>query len=114
MMRIINGSNEKIVGINIVMAQTFFTRLKGLMFHKSLKAGEGLLLRPCNMIHTFGMRFPLDVVFLSEEYEVLEIIENIKPNKMAPMIKEAVITLELPVGTVKNASIHKGDQLVLL
>ncbi len=113
MMRIINGANEKIIGANIKIAQTFFARLKGLMFQKSLMDGEGLLLCPCNMIHTFGMKFPIDVVFLSKKYVVLETVENLKQNKATSMIKGAAYTLELPVGIIKKANINKGDQIVV-
>jgi uncharacterized membrane protein (UPF0127 family) len=54
-------------------------RLKGLMFKKSLLPGEGILLMPCNSVHMGFMRFSLNLVFLSKEFEVMKVAENIAP-----------------------------------
>ena len=116
MKQIINLNNNSILADNIKVASTFWGRLKGLMFKPGLAKGECLIIRPCNMIHTFGMRFPLDVVFVAERgeaaYEVVHITENIKPNRVGTLVRAAGCVLELPAGTVKNSGTEVGDRLV--
>lgn len=115
MKQIVNQSNGSILADNIRVAGTFWGRLKGLMFKQCLTKGECLIIRPCNMIHTFGMRFALDVVFVAErgdaEYEVVHITENIKPYRIGNLVPKADCVLELPAGTVKISVTKVGDRL---
>ena len=64
-------------------ADTFFSRLTGLMFRKSYDTDKALHITPCNSIHMFFMRFPITVVFVNKENYVLKVVENMKPWKMA-------------------------------
>lgn len=113
-MHIVNKCSGYVLGSNIQCADTFISRLKGLMCRKGFEEGEGLLLSPCNMIHTFGMRFALDVVYLSGDFKVVHMIENLTPGHMTPMIKQAVSILELPAGMIEKAKIKLGDELHIL
>ena len=110
-MRIVNESKKSTIANYVILADTFFGRLKGLMFRRNLDIGEGLMLSPCNMIHTFGMRFNLDIIFLSKDNVVLYIIENFPPGKSSPMIHKANRVIELPVGTLKKSDTKLGDYL---
>lgn len=110
-MLIINYSRTSILAYNAKAADTFIARLSGLMFRKNFGKFDCLVLRPCNMIHTVGMRFPLDIVFISEDNLVLHAIENIKPCSMSPMIPSAAAVLELPAGTVTSTNTIIGDIL---
>ena len=110
-MKIINENNSEILADEIIVADNFFTRLKGLMFRKSLEEKLAMLIYPCNSVHTFFMKFPLDIVFLSKEYEVLHIIENMMPRKISPYIRKTKSVLELPAGVIKNTKTKKGDFL---
>lgn len=94
---------------NILVADNIITRLIGLMFRKRPLA-EGLLLEPCNSIHTFFMRYSLDVVFLNRENRAVKIIRNLQPWRMTWIYFKANKTLELPAGNLP-ASLKEGDLL---
>lgn len=110
-MKVYNVENNNIVGTNIRMADKFFARLKGLMFQKELPEGEGLIISPCNSIHMFFMNFPIDVVFLNKDDEVVALVEGIKPRQISKIYFNAAYVIELPVSTIKNADIKVGNRL---
>jgi hypothetical protein len=110
---LIKNFNNLILADRAKLAKTFMSRLKGLMFRKELDEGEGLILMPCNMVHTFGMRFPLDVVFISRDNTIVHTIQNLQPNRVSPMVKTAVRVLELPAGTISRTNTKEGDQLFI-
>jgi uncharacterized protein len=93
---------------DVKLADSFFTRLKGLMFRKDPIKDEGLWIMPCNAVHMFFMKFPIDVVLLNKENEVVEIYHSLKPWRMTKPVKSAYSTLELPAGTVKQLGIEIG------
>ena len=83
-------------------ANTFLKRFTGLMGKAHLPPGTGLLLYPCNSIHMMFMRFPIDVIFYDEEYNVVKVATNLKPWTgicVAPGAKGAI---ELPAGTLNR------------
>lgn len=79
-------------------AQSFGERLLGLMFSSEMKGFDGLLIDPCRSIHTFFMRYPIDVVFLSRRDEVVHIVRSMRPWRMSSFYWRAVKVLELPAG----------------
>lgn len=82
------------------MAQGWWGRARGLLGRAELPAGHGLLINPCSAIHTLGMRFPIDVVFLNAQGRVVSLHRAVPPNR--PLIRGgrgAVAALELPAGT---------------
>lgn len=95
------------------LANNFFTRFKGLMGVTELPQGQGLLIVPCNSVHCFGMKIPIDVLFLSKEGEVVRMIPNMAPGKISPVVKGARATLELPAGTIAQTGTQVGDRLEL-
>lgn len=101
---------DKIISKDILIADTLVTRLIGLMFRKNLLGAEGLLLNPCNSIHTFFMRYNLDIVFISSENRVVKIIRGIKPWRMTWIYLRAKKTLELPAGKLPK-DLEEGDFL---
>ena len=88
--------------------------MKGLLGRSSLEDGEGLLIRPCKGIHTFGMKFPIDAVFLNKNIRVIAISKNILPNRMTRMYFEASSVIELPAGTLDRTATLAGDQLEII
>lgn len=94
------------------VAQTMWTRLRGLLGRRELARGEGLLLVPCNGVHTFGMRFAIDVVFLNKSGTVMQCVENLHPGRWA-RAPGACMTLELRAGSVRDAALKQGDRLEL-
>ena len=96
---------------DIELADTYFTRLKGLMFRRRLAAGKGLLLDPCPQIHTCLMRFDIDAVFVDKNGTVLYVKENMKPWRFGRFVRGSRRTLELAGGTLKGR-VKEGDELV--
>ncbi len=95
---------EESLAINILIADRFFSRLKGLMGSASLPDSEALLLSPCKCIHTLFMRYPIDVLFLDKDYHCIEFVKNIRPWKFAVVNLKARYVLELaPRNPMKTA-----------
>lgn len=90
------------------LADSFGTRLRGLMFKESLQSGEGLLLQNCPSVHCCFMRFPIDVVYLDAEYRVLD-RETVRPWHIGKQVRHARNVLELAEG--KAAGIPAGAML---
>jgi len=88
------------------------SRLRGLLGRSELPAGEGLLLRPSPSIHTWFMRFPIDVLFLDRDLRVLAVRPQVRPWRMAGQ-KGARAVLELAAGEALRRNIGPGDQLML-
>ena len=104
-----NQSLDTTLGSSITMADTFGKRLRGLMFRKWLAPGEGLVIAPCNAIHTHFMRFPIDVLFLDEHWRVVQVIPAMRPWRQSPVVRGAKMVLELTSGGA-GATVA-GDQL---
>ena len=102
--------NQKILSQKILVADSMGSRLIGLMFAKAPKNSDGLLLDPCNSIHTFFMRYALDVVFLGKDNRVVKILRNVKPWRMTWIYFRARKTLELPAGKLP-LDLKEGDTL---
>src|ERR671933_501976 len=100
----------RVVCERCVVADGMFTRMRGLLGRKGLDAGEGLLLRPAPSIHTFFMRFPIDVVFLGRDGTVLKIRANVRPWRLAGC-RGAHATLELAAGEAERRLIRRGERL---
>jgi len=91
-------------------ANGYFTRLRGLL-GRTLQENGGLLLTPCNAIHTIGMGYPIDAVYLDRQGLVLRVDAAIKPGKVCPMQRGARHVLELPEGCANRRNILAGDIL---
>ena len=109
-----NVRQVKMHHINAKRASTFLARLTGLMFRKSLRPEEVLLLSPCSSIHTSFMQFPIDVVFLDHNYQVVGIVAGLPPWRWAGGYPSSRHVLELEAGRVKDLAIKLGDYLCLI
>jgi hypothetical protein len=89
-----------------------FARMRGLLGRRSLPNGEGVLLRPTSSIHTFFMRFPIDVVFLDQELCVMTVVPELAPWRMASR-RGARAVLELAAGECERRSLRPGDRVVV-
>lgn len=94
----------------VKIADNPFKCFKGLMWKKELKEGEGLLIKRCKQIHTFNMRFPIDVIYLSKKMQIIQ-ISSMQSGKIGPRIKEAASVLEVKKETATSLGIKKGDFL---
>ncbi len=102
----------------VKVADSFFSRLIGLLNRKELEESEGLILTKTKQIHTIGMRFPIDVVYLQRKnnklLEVIAIEENLLPNQIGKKVKGANIVLELPAKKLKKIPLQAGDLLEIV
>lgn len=92
-------------------ANHFVRRFMGLMYRKSMAENHGLLLTPCDEIHTFGMRFAIDTVALDNDNRVLFIDPAVPPHKVRKRVKNSKKILELNAGTAEKLGIAVGDVL---
>lgn len=95
-------SNGVILAGEITMAKSFAGRLRGLLGRKGMHAGEALVIKPCSQIHTFFMRFDIDVIFLDRQGKVLQVVESMPPWRISSLVREARLVVELPGGVLKN------------
>ena len=93
--------STQLIADRVAIADTFFTRFKGLMLRKALAPGEGLLLQKCSAIHCCFMRFPLDVVYLDDSMRVVG-IETVKPWRLGSIFPNAKHVLELEAGCARD------------
>ncbi|MEO1528663.1 MAG: DUF192 domain-containing protein [Planctomycetota bacterium] len=103
-------TTSKVIVPDLWLAVSFWARFVGLQFRRSLPEGAGLLLAPCNSVHTCFCFFPMDVVFLSREGVVLEIRRALRPWRFVSPVKQARYVLETAAGEL---SLAVGDQLAL-
>jgi uncharacterized membrane protein (UPF0127 family) len=114
--RIENATRHKVLCERCEVADNMFTRMRGLLGKSTLAAGAGLLITPCPSIHMFGMKFSLDVVFLTRENIVTDMVENIAPGRYyvaRPQQGKAYSALELPVGTINSTQTAVGDEVAI-
>src|SRR5476649_2725758 len=93
------------------IADTFLTRLVGLLRHKTLEHGDGLWIVPCNSIHSIGMRFKFDAIFLDKNHRVVHLVREMKSWRISKMVFSARSVLELPAGLISQTGTEVGDQL---
>ena len=103
----------ELVTPRLVRADTMWTRMRGLLGRGALAPSEGLWISPCNSIHMFFMRFPIDAVFIDEKLQVVRVVEDLKPWRMSRGGKFAHSVLELPPGKAAFFNIRVGDKLTI-
>ena len=101
------------LGDRIRVADTWWTRFRGLLGAPQLAEGEGLLIEPCRGVHMFGMKYPIDVAFLDRSRRVVGICHRLAPGARSPFVRAARSALELPAGTLAAAGVTQGDTLTL-
>ncbi len=102
-----------VIGKNIREASSLKDRVIGLMFSNKMMNMDGLLITPCKSIHTFFMKFSIDVVFIDKKNHIVKIIRSMKPWRMTGFYLNALHTLELPSGTLTE-DIKEGDELEVM
>ncbi len=110
LLRIVNVTHQTELGDRIETADRGPRRRKGLLGRNGLEAGEGLWIVPCEAVHTFAMRFPIDLVYLDRKRRVLKVRHSVPPARISGCLR-AHSVLELPAGTVAQADVSPGDQL---
>ena len=109
-MILFNATKKTTVCDRCHFANSVLKRMVGLLNRKALAPGEGLLLDRCYGIHTIGMRFPIDVLFLDKELHVMRAVQALPPFRTC-VVRQAVYVLELPVGAIRASLTEAGDQI---
>ena len=108
-----NQTRECFLSLSVTPADTTFARLKGLIGRLKLKVDEGLWIVPSCGVHTVGVLFPLDLVYLDENHRVIHLIEHFPRFRIAPLRTQASSVLELPTHTIYSSQTQPGDQLLI-
>jgi uncharacterized protein len=108
-----NRTRTTYLATELAIARTHWTRFRGLMATDAsrFRRGQGLWISPSHGVHTFAMRFPIDVVYLDHSCIVVHVEEELKPWRVAAVRMQASSVLELPLGTIRESQTALGDQV---
>jgi uncharacterized protein len=111
--RIENTTRGTLLAIRAELADRPWRRLKGLLGRAGLAPGEGLVIAPCQGVHTWFMAFPIDVLHVDRQDVVRRIVPAMGPNRVGPLVWDARYVIELPAGAADASSTEVGDRLAL-
>ncbi|MCU1328366.1 MAG: hypothetical protein JWN34_3736 [Bryobacterales bacterium] len=110
---IFNKTKGSFLGLNVTCASTSLSRLKGLLGKLRVNPGSGLWIVPSQGIHTIGMLFPVDVVYLDARFKVIHLVERLRPFRLGPIRLHCHSILQLPAHTIHGSQTVVGDQLLI-
>ncbi len=116
-MRLINKTNGKVLASKVEFADTFWRRFRGLMFRRNFPKGQTLLFKLAKSgrygVHMFFVRFPIDLLYLNQDFVVVDIRRELRPWRIhRPKVKASYI-VELPAGTISRTRTKLGHKLAL-
>lgn len=109
--RVTNETRATLLAERCEVARSFLARGRGLMGRAALPAGAGMLIEPCSSVHSFFMRFPIDVVFVDRRHRVVGLAAAMPPNRPYAGAWRARYVVELPAGTIVATGTQLGDTL---
>jgi hypothetical protein len=114
-MKLVDRITGRIVAREVEVADTFWSRFRGLMFRRRFPQGKAILFRfkkpGRHAVHMFFVRFPIDLLYLNRQFKIVEIREALKPWRFYRPKHLATNLVELPAGSVRKLGIKTGDQL---
>ncbi len=113
-MRIINLSKNTLLAEDALVAEAWLRRAIGLLGRKEMQKNIALVIRPCQAIHTFFMRFSIDVIFVNRKNEIIGLETDFKPWRMSKIYWQAKFAVELPAGRISKSRSSEGDIIGLL
>jgi uncharacterized membrane protein (UPF0127 family) len=111
MTQLFNKTKNQKLSEQLMVADTMFSRMKGLLGKSQLEGDEMLWIHRCNSIHTFFMKFAIDCVFLNKQMLVCALRQKVVPWRMVFPILRADSVIEMPAGSIQSLKIQVGDQL---
>lgn len=111
LVKAMNTTRGTVLGESIRVADTGLSRIVGLLGERTLQPDDGLLIVPSQGVHTLGMLFPIDVVVLDDDWQVLAIRRRMPRFSMTRIFWKAAAVLELPAGVLDATSTSVGDSL---
>jgi uncharacterized membrane protein (UPF0127 family) len=109
--KLVNLTRDTVLAERAAVAETPASRRRGLMGTESLSDGQGLVIIPCRHVHTFGMKYAIDIAFVDASWTVRRVVHNLKPGRLSPLVLKGRAVLELPAGKVEETGTEKGDML---
>jgi uncharacterized membrane protein (UPF0127 family) len=109
-LRVANLTRNTILATRLGIANQGESRRKGLLGRDGLAAGEGLWIKPCEAVHTVGMRFAIDLVYLDRKHRVRKLRSSVPPWRLSACLS-AHSVMELPAGTIRDTQTERGDTL---
>ena len=106
-----NTTRQTTLADDLRIADTHWTRLRGLVGASALPPGQGLWIVPCRGVHTLGMSFAIDVIYLSAENTVVHLESDLTPWRFAPVRWNAKTVLEVPPATIRATGTSLGDSI---
>jgi hypothetical protein len=106
-----NITRSSVLGDRIMVAETSFSRMIGLLGARGLDPGAGLLIYPSQSVHTVAMRFTIDVIFVDRSWRVVHLHPRMVPYRITALHWRARCAIELPAGAITETKTHIGDQL---
>ena len=98
----------------VELADNWYRRLMGLMFRKTMAESHGLLLDPCNSIHTFNMKFNIDTIYLDKDNIIVSLDKDIPKGKVRPIVKNAKKVLEINSGLIEKYQLQLGEKVSII
>lgn len=111
--RVYNITREVLLATEVLCATSFLARAQGLLGRSELVSGSGLLISPCNWVHTWGMRITIDVAYVSRAGRVMACLHRMRPGRLGPLVRSAAWVLELPAGLLEATGTQQDDLLEL-
>ncbi len=108
-----NATRQQYLATELRVADTHASRFVGLLGTRAheFATGKGLWIVPCRGVHTLGMRFPIDVIYLDSNSTVIHVERSLRPWRLAPVRVSAASVLELPATTVTTTATELGDRV---
>ena len=106
------GQDKELISSCVFTADSFFLRLSGLILRKPLQDHQSLLITGCKSIHTVGMRYNIDAVFIDRKSDIVAVFEDIAPWRSTPYIWKAHAVLESKSGFIKKMKLGLGDRII--
>lgn len=111
-MKVVNMTRYALLGDGVETARTPLERTRGLLGTAKLPRGKGLWIAPCRSIHSFGMRYEFDALFLDRDGRVVGVHPRFRRNRVSRIFWKATGVLELPAGTICRTFTALGDEVV--
>lgn len=110
-MKVLDEDTGLTIVENLKPAYSFTKRLKGLMFDKRMQPQSGVHIKPCTSVHTFFMKFPIDIIYVDREMKVVGLEHSLEPGKTGKRFKNVHSVIELEVGRILDLGITVGQTL---
>lgn len=108
-MKLYNSTQNNLIAENVDVANSFFTRTLGLIPKNAISDNEGLIIKPCCSVHTFFMKFSIDVLFINRKNEVIALYENVRPYRILPVHFTSSYVIELCANQISRTNVNIGD-----